>query len=196
MTKRKTPASERPRPGTTRSHDTPATFADAVESMEDVKPLDRSNLGERLPPTNSQARSSAENTHDSAREQASTRGPDGDAVVPRRAKRSEMRRLRAGKIRPQQTVDLHGFNRDDAHRRLCNAVTRAESAGIRCLLVVHGKGQRSEGGHAVLRQALEHWIEQPPLSRWVTGCCLAQPRDGGGGASYLLLQPREGCSKR
>ncbi len=109
-------------------------------------------------------------------------------MVGRKATRSEMRRLRAGKIRPQQTIDLHGFNREDAHRRLCNAVARAESAGIRCLLVIHGKGQRSEEGVAVLRQALENWIVQPPLSGSVTGCCLAQLPDGGSGASYLLLR--------
>jgi DNA-nicking Smr family endonuclease len=98
-----------------------------------------------------------------------------------------MRRLRAGKIRPQQTVDLHGFTRDEAYARLCNATARAAAAGKRCVLVVHGRGHHSSDGSPVLKDALADWIARPPLANQVIGCCLAQPRDGGSGASYLLL---------
>ncbi len=100
-----------------------------------------------------------------------------------------MRRLRAGKIRPQQTIDLHGFTRDEAYGRLCSTIACAAATGVRCVLVIHGRGQHSAGGRSVLRDELGEWIVRPPLANRVAGCCLAQPRDGGTGASYLLLRP-------
>jgi DNA-nicking Smr family endonuclease len=100
-----------------------------------------------------------------------------------------MRRLRAGKIRPQQSIDLHGFTRDEAYRQLCNAIARAAATGVRCVLVIHGRGQHSADERSVLRDALGEWIVRSPLADRVAGCCLAQARDGGTGASYLLLRP-------
>ncbi|MDP6977333.1 MAG: Smr/MutS family protein [Myxococcota bacterium] len=99
-----------------------------------------------------------------------------------------MRELRAGSIRPQESIDLHGFTREGAYRRLCNATARARSNGKRCVVVIHGKGQRSEDGVAVLRDALDDWLQRVPLVEHVIGSCRAQPRDGGTGATYLLLR--------
>jgi len=120
--------------------------------------------------------------------------PEADARPPSiaRATRSELRELRAGKVRPQETVDLHGFRREDAHRRLCNAVARAIEKGQRCVRVIHGKGHRSAGGQAVLRDALADWLGQRPLVEQVTGSAPARPRDGGSGATLLLLRRPSG----
>ncbi|MBW2389440.1 MAG: Smr/MutS family protein [Deltaproteobacteria bacterium] len=168
------------------------SFADAVESMGDVEPLDRTNLSDLPPPPDSDGspHGSSRTTDPAIATEALPPAPASasDTIVSVRATRTEMRRLRAGKIRPQQTVDLHGFTRDEAYARLCNATARAAAAGKRCVLVVHGRGHHSSDGSSVLKNALPDWIARPPLANQVIGCCFAQPRDGGSGASYLLLR--------
>jgi len=99
-----------------------------------------------------------------------------------------LRRLRAGKIRPELTVDLHGLTRDEAFARLCNAIAGAAVAGNRCVLVIHGRGHHTADGRSVLKDSLADWIVRPPLANRVMEYCVAQSRDGGVGASYLLLR--------
>ena len=77
--------------------------------MRDVAPIDRSHLSDRAPPI-SPRKTSPPKTKDSG----STAAPTVATKPAPRATRSEMRQLRAGKIRPHQTIDLLGFNRDDA----------------------------------------------------------------------------------
>ncbi len=147
-----------------------------------VKPIDRANITEvpDRPVVDSRPAPSAKAT------------PPSKAASVARPTTTQLRELRAGKIRPHETIDLHGFRRDAAHRRLCNAVARAVSNGRRCVLVIHGKGHRSEGGEAILRDALTDWLQKPPLIEQVIGSSRAVPRDGGSGASYLLLhKPRD-----
>lgn len=165
------------------------SFADAVKSMGNVEPLDRTNVSDLPPLTGGDEDPKAAVPHPAAGKPTPTPEPGPDAIAGTRTTRAEMRRLRAGKIRPQQTIDLHGFTRDEAYRQLCNAITRAAATDVRCVLVIHGRGQHSADGRSVLRDALGDWIVRPPLANRVAGCCLAQPWDGGTGASYLLLRP-------
>ena len=166
------------------------SFADAVESIGDVEPLDRSKLSERPLPTHQNTRAEAHKGSEAEPRGAPAQnlGASPKTDTGNRATRTQMRRLRAGKLRPQTTIDLHGFSKSKAYSRLCNAVARAVSDGVVCVLVIHGKGKNSPEGRSVLKQALSDWIAQPPLSNSVLGCCLAQPADGGEGASYMLLR--------
>ena len=179
--------------------DDPQSFADAMSRQDDLKKLDRDKLAKHAPPAGPQREASASSP---AASTTSTTAPSTSQVAapkasgPNRnsgaalalASRAELKKLRAGKIRPQQTIDLHGFTRDNAYRRLCHEVARATTADFRCLLVIHGKGQHSSSGAVTIRDALSDWLTQPPLAQHVAGCTLAQPKDGGSGASYLLLR--------
>jgi DNA-nicking Smr family endonuclease len=184
-----------------KSTDDQQSFADAMSKHDDLKKLDRDKLAKHAPPTGPQREASASSPAAST-STAPTTPPitsqvaAPDASGPNRnsgatlalASRAELKKLRAGKIRPQQTIDLHGFTRDNAYRRLCHEVARAATADFRCLLVIHGKGQHSSIGAVTIRDALSDWLTQPPLAQHVAGCTLAQPKDGGSGASYLLLR--------
>ena len=190
-----------------KSTDDQQSFADAMSKHDDLKKLDRDKLAKHAPPTGPQREASASSpaastTSTSTPTTSTTTAPPTSQVAapkasgPNRnsgaalalASRAELKKLRAGKIRPQQTIDLHGFTRDNAYRRLCHEVARATTADFRCLLVIHGKGQHSSSGAVTIRDALSDWLTQPPLAQHVAGCTLAQPRDGGSGASYLLLR--------
>jgi DNA-nicking Smr family endonuclease len=180
--------------------DDPQSFADAMSRQDDLKKLDRDKLAKHAPPAGPQREASSSSRATSTGPQATSptksqvaapnaagpnRNPGATLAL---ASRAELKKLRAGKIRPQQTIDLHGFTRDNAYRRLCHEVARAATADFRCLLVIHGKGQHSDIGAVTIRDSLRDWLKQPPLAQLVAGCTLAQPKDGASGASYLLLR--------
>ncbi|MGH0035985.1 MAG: Smr/MutS family protein [Myxococcota bacterium] len=101
--------------------------------------------------------------------------------------RRSLRRLRTGQTRPERRVDPHGQTRDGARARVLAAVAEAAAAGERCLLVIHGRSQGRESG-PVLRAALPGWLAEPAVAPRVLAFAPAVPRDGGAGATYVLLR--------
>jgi DNA-nicking Smr family endonuclease len=91
-------------------------------------------------------------------------------------------------MRPEARLDLHGMTQEEAHRALSHFVARAQEDGLRALLVITGKGGAGRGG--VLREAVPRWLEEPLLRGRVLSVAPAQPKDGGGGALYVLLRRR------
>jgi DNA-nicking Smr family endonuclease len=103
--------------------------------------------------------------------------------------RAHLRRLRRGEVDVERRLDLHGMTGAEARRSLAASLREAAEAGVRCVLVVHGRGLHSEGG-AVLKDGVVDWLTAPPLAKLVLAFASAQPRDGGAGASYVLLRRR------
>ena len=101
--------------------------------------------------------------------------------------RKHLRRLRSGDVPVELRVDLHGLYESEAREAVREALTGAAEAGQRCALVIHGRGQRSEGG-PVLKRALPRWLAEPPLGARVMAFASATPADGGTGATYVLLR--------
>ena len=99
--------------------------------------------------------------------------------------RRRLRELRRGEIEPDGEVDLHGLTSADARRALRAALSDAIAAGARCVLVVHGRGSRSEAG-PVLRDALPGWLAEAPHGAHVLAFAAADDRRGG--ATYVLLR--------
>jgi DNA-nicking Smr family endonuclease len=100
-----------------------------------------------------------------------------------------LRALRRGEPRPEARLDLHGRTRDEALRAVEAFVQRARGEGRRAVLVIHGRGHGSDGGAAVLRPALQAWLGSAPAARvGVMAFAPAPPRDGGSGATLILLR--------
>lgn len=108
-------------------------------------------------------------------------------------------RLKRGQLPIEGRIDLHGLGRDRAHAALNGFLSRSEAMGHRCVLVITGKGRRNwektewdpdarEVG--VIRNALPGWLRGYPNDGRVLAFSRAQPRDGGGGAWYVLLRRR------
>jgi DNA-nicking Smr family endonuclease len=174
-----------------------------------VKPLDRSRAG-RLPRDRVEPSAAAE--HAATRGAAAARvdvdavherlralvdetarfevADDGEHVEGRRVDVpiGELRRLRRGSLPIDGRVDLHGMSVAEARVRL-EAFLRTERArGERCVLVIHGRGQHSAGGVAVLRGEVSAWLSQGPCSAHVAAFATARGDDGGKGAVYVLLR--------
>jgi DNA-nicking Smr family endonuclease len=99
--------------------------------------------------------------------------------------RRRLRALRRGEPEPDLEVDLHGLTSQAARRELRAALREAIAAQARCVLVVHGRGNRSESG-AVLRDALPDWLAEEPYGAAILAFAAADDRRGG--ATYVLLR--------
>ncbi len=101
--------------------------------------------------------------------------------------RAHLRRLRNGEVKPDSRVDLHGMIESAAQRRVREVVARVHGEGGRCVLIVHGRGRQS-AGVPILKEALLEWLAEPPLAPLVMAFASAAGRDGGVGATYVLLR--------
>jgi len=99
--------------------------------------------------------------------------------------RSVLRDLRRGRWAIQRHTDLHGLNRHQAHDEVTRFLTEAQSAGKRCLRIVHGRGHGSPGREGILRQLVKGWLAR---RQDVMAFCHAPPCDGGEGALWVLLK--------
>lgn len=105
-------------------------------------------------------------------------------------------RLRRGKIDIDARIDLHGHTQDGARDALTRFIDGAVRRGLRCVLVITGKGRSShdEGdwkfNDGVLRQRVPEWLASPPHAEHVLKCMAAQPRDRGESAYYVYLRRR------
>ena len=95
-------------------------------------------------------------------------------------------RLKRGQIEMEARIDLHGMTQDQAHQALLSFLGASRSAGRRAVLVITGKGLRS--GQGVLRDAVPRWLNEPETRRMIRAFSFAAPKDGGGGALYVLLK--------
>jgi DNA-nicking Smr family endonuclease len=96
-----------------------------------------------------------------------------------------VRKLRRGHWTIQAEIDLHGLNRDGAREALTAFLHDAERHGLRCVRVVHGKGNGSPGRAAVLKDKVRGWLVQ---KREVLAFVQARASDGGSGALVVLLR--------
>jgi len=96
-----------------------------------------------------------------------------------------MRRLRRGYYRVEAELDLHGLIVAEAKRELRDFLARCIARQQRCVRIIHGKGLGSGPRGPVLKQAVNVILRR---TENVVAFCSANPRDGGTGAIYVLLQ--------
>ena len=99
--------------------------------------------------------------------------------------RSVLRDLRRGRWTIQNHTDLHGHNRHEAHDEVSRFLAESQSAGKRCVRIVHGRGHGSPGREGILRQLVKSWLAR---RKDVLAFCHAPPNDGGEGALWVLLK--------
>lgn len=97
-------------------------------------------------------------------------------------------RLRNGQYSPEKHLDLHGMNARQAYDALSHFIQHAYQRGLRCVVVVTGRGRNSPDGIGVLRPSLQQWLCRDPFKRVVLAFCTAKASDGGPGAVYVLLR--------
>lgn len=95
------------------------------------------------------------------------------------------RKIAKGRISIDGKIDLHGMTQVEAHQRLWRFIENAYLSGKRTVLVITGKGLRSEG---VLRRSVPQWLENPEFQSMVIGSETAHISHGGSGALYVRIR--------
>jgi DNA-nicking Smr family endonuclease len=95
-----------------------------------------------------------------------------------------VRKLRRGHWSLQGQIDLHGLRRDQAREALGQFIHDSARRGLRCVRVVHGKGNGSPGREPVLKARVRRWLVQ---KEEVLAFVQARASDGGSGALMVLL---------
>ena len=96
-----------------------------------------------------------------------------------------VRKLRRGVWVLQDELDLHGLRRDEARERLAAFLRDAARQSLRCVRIVHGKGNGSPGREPVLKDKVKRWLVQ---KNQVIAFTQASAADGGHGALLVLLR--------
>ena len=96
--------------------------------------------------------------------------------------------LRRGEFAVQAHFDMHGMIQGAAKEALKEFIIASVRKGLRTVLVVHGRGLRSPGGHSVLKHATAGWLSHGAIGGHVLAFTTARAADGGAGATYVLLK--------
>ncbi len=100
------------------------------------------------------------------------------------------RKLKQGRYDMEARLDLHRMTAAVARRELFEFIEESHQLGLRCVIVIHGKGDiRADRERAsILKGCTNHWLRELDV---VQAFHSAQPRHGGTGAVYVLLRKSE-----
>ena len=113
------------------------------------------------------------------------------ALDPMQVNKRMKAKLERGIIRPEATLDLHGYSKIQAKILLYDFIKKAIDINKRCVLIITGKKNTTLGAKGILRQQLPYWLKENSLARMVLFDCYAAIRDGADGARYVLLRKKE-----
>lgn len=104
--------------------------------------------------------------------------------------RKLMKKLKRGELPVQDYIDLHGLTKPDAETAVTDFLLESFRNGLRCVLIVHGRGLNSPENLPVLKEGLPQWLNRGRVRKVVLAFATARPYDGGTGATYVFLRNR------
>jgi len=96
-----------------------------------------------------------------------------------------LRQLKRGQFSVQDDLDLHQMNAAAAQTSITTFLAEAKQHGLRCVLIVHGKGLRSRAAGPVLKGLTDRLLRRRDD---VIAFASARPMQGGTGAVVVLLK--------
>jgi len=95
-----------------------------------------------------------------------------------------MQKLKRGKFRLGDQLDLHHMNTRTGAAALLEFIAHSRAGSLECIRIIHGKGLRSEQGPRLKLMARQLLRDHPQVLAF-TAC---KPADGGDGATDVLLK--------
>uniref|UniRef100_UPI003D7D3AE1 Smr/MutS family protein n=1 Tax=Brachyspira sp. TaxID=1977261 RepID=UPI003D7D3AE1 len=89
-------------------------------------------------------------------------------------------------VKPQDSLDLHGLTRERALQSIKKFIFEAKKNNLKVVLIIHGKGFRSENKIAVLKDLVEYYIATEG-KYYIKYSAEAPARLGGSGAKLIYL---------
>lgn len=103
--------------------------------------------------------------------------------------RRQADRFKKGKVAIEAVLDLHGLTQAQAYEALNRYVCDCYNRGLRCVLLITGKGS-APGSEGILKSMLPRWLNETPNRSRVLAFTTARRHHGGTGALYLLIKRR------
>ena len=125
----------------------------------------------------------------------------GDSSPAGRRNFAGERRSRLLRKKPDDFIDLHGLNRDEAWTALESFFENSRRTGLEKVLIIHGKGNHWSGGSGApcLCEGMQKESSLMEISRrFIERCSFAgesgysNAREGGTGATWVILKEGAG----
>ncbi len=104
--------------------------------------------------------------------------------------------LREGRIPVQAHTDLHGLSTEEAEEEVFWFLSECVRKGLRCVLLIHGRGLNSRNQEPILKRRIPGWLRKSGNRHHVLAYASARCFDGGSGALYVLLRRRTASRNR
>ena len=103
------------------------------------------------------------------------------------------RKLKAGQIAPDYTLDLHGHSLNGAYDRVMRGIDQARAMDARVVLVIAGRERPVDPAdrgtrRGAIRAKLLDWLAASHHGEAIAAIRKAHQRHGGSGALYLVLK--------
>lgn len=103
------------------------------------------------------------------------------------------RKLKAGQVAPDYTLDLHGHSLDAAYTRIISGLDQARAMSARVVLVVAGRERPVDPAdrgtkRGAIRAKLLDWLAASHHADAISAIRKAHQRHGGEGALYLVMR--------
>jgi DNA-nicking Smr family endonuclease len=98
---------------------------------------------------------------------------------------TQMRKLKAGQIPFEGSLDLHGMSVEKARETLWAFLAEANKLEVRCVRITHGKAARLDGKRPLIKSHVNTWLRQHSHVLGFTSC---SGKHGGSGAVYVMLK--------
>ena len=109
------------------------------------------------------------------------------------------KKLKKGKIPPDQKIDFHGMSLIEAEELLCSVVVNCYNTNKRCILFVTGKGVNKKETdyrdetklyYGKIRNAFSSWIRKPEIEKYILSIEQASIEYGADGAFFVYLRKK------
>jgi len=97
-------------------------------------------------------------------------------------------KLKRGQLNVEAKLDLHGLTLVEAYSALWAFLIRSHKNGLKCVLVITGRGIRNPNGKGKIKNQFPEWLNENSIRPLVIAVSKAQNKDGGDGAFYVLIR--------
>lgn len=101
------------------------------------------------------------------------------------------KKLKTGKFTPDLRIDFHGLKLDEAFNSLIYNINYAYENGLKFLLIITGKGNRTADNRDSIKSQIDHWMTHYSIAPKIIKYTDAHQKDGGNGAIYVLVKSKK-----